>query len=326
MLVNSTSYNKRHQAKSTSFEEIPKCAKLKDNFLWVSMKDPTETEMRVITDSFNIPDNFHNDIMDGTMIDKMGSKLEENEENVLMIIRLPEFIEEELHAGTLFIFANKAAIVSITINSNLSLHRIRKNYERDKKKLGINSNAIIYSIVNRVVERIFPIISRLESNLNRVEDDIFTSGNQKNRKNIYTLYSLRQKVSMIKNIVTPLMEILFKLHSNGTNKTRSQIQESFKNVFDHLVMLNVTIESLRDTVNAAISVSLSLATIEDNEITKKLGAWAAIVAVPATFSSFWGMNFDMYSEVRAYGFIVSFFIYIFVGSLLLYIFKKNKWL
>ena len=75
-------------------------------------------------------------------------------------------------------------------------------------------------------------------------------------------------------------------------------QEYFRDVVDHLTRINGSVEAIRDTIGTAIHVDLSLVTIEDGEVTKRLAAWAAIFAVCTAMVGVWGMNFEHMPELK----------------------------
>lgn len=76
------------------------------------------------------------------------------------------------------------------------------------------------------------------------------------------------------------------------------LQDYFNDIHNHLIRINKSIESLRDTISTSVQVSLALATIEKSEITKKLAGWAAIFAVCTTGTGIWGMNFEYMPELK----------------------------
>ena len=76
------------------------------------------------------------------------------------------------------------------------------------------------------------------------------------------------------------------------------VTEYFRDVVDHLQRLNQTIESIRDTVSTAISVNLSMITLQESETMKRLAAYAALVAIPTMIAGIYGMNFTFMPELR----------------------------
>jgi magnesium transporter len=104
-------------------------------------------------------------------------------------------------------------------------------------------------------------------------------------------------------------------------------QEYFRDVYDHLYRINQTIENIRDMVNTAMQVNLSLITLAENEVTKKLAAWAAIIAIPTMVAGIYGMNFRHMPELDwVFGYPLSVALMVAIDVWLYVKFKKVKWL
>ena len=76
-----------------------------------------------------------------------------------------------------------------------------------------------------------------------------------------------------------------------------RLREYFRDIYDHLLRLNQTIESIRDSVGTAISVNLSMVSLQENETMKRLAAYAALIAVPTMMAGIYGMNFEHMPEL-----------------------------
>ncbi|MFZ9151537.1 MAG: CorA family divalent cation transporter, partial [Burkholderiales bacterium] len=101
----------------------------------------------------------------------------------------------------------------------------------------------------------------------------------------------------------------------------------FRDVSDHLGRINQSIDAARDMITTAISVNLSLITLQENEVTKRLAGYAALVAVPTLIAGIYGMNFDHMPELRwQWGYPLSLAAMVIIDSYLFYRFRKAKWL
>ena len=140
------------------------------------------------------------------------------------------------------------------------------------------------------------MIDDLESQLESIEEHLF----DKNAAlaNIEQLYELKRKVVVLKHAVMPLMEATGKLHGGRVPPVCTTTQEYFRDVYDHLTRINATIDAMRDTITTAILVCQSTVSIEQNEVNKRLAAWAGIFAVATAFAGIWGMNFQHMPELQ----------------------------
>ena len=100
------------------------------------------------------------------------------------------------------------------------------------------------------------------------------------RSNIESLYALKQKLMVLKHAVDPLMEATGKLYGGRVPQVCAGMGEYFRDVYDHLHRIHATIEGIRDMLTTAIQVNLGMISLSESEVTKKLAAWAAIIAVP----------------------------------------------
>jgi magnesium transporter len=179
--------------------------------------------------------------------------------------------------------------------------------------------------MDAVVDRYFPVIDDLESQLESIEERLFDKGAA--RTNIEQLYELKRKVVVIKHAVLPLMEATGKLHGGRVPPVCATTQEYFRDVYDHLTRINATIDAMRDTITTAILVCQSTVSIEQNVINKQLAAWAAIFAIATVFTGIWGMNFQHMPELQwDYSYPVALLIIIAVCSFLYLRFKRSDWL
>ena len=88
-----------------------------------------------------------------------------------------------------------------------------------------------------------------------------------------------------------------RLHSARAPRVCTNTLEYFRDVVDHLTRLNASIDTIRDTISTAMAVNLSMVAIEENEMTKRLAAWAGIFAIATMFAGIWGMNFRYMPEL-----------------------------
>jgi magnesium transporter len=176
-----------------------------------------------------------------------------------------------------------------------------------------------------VVDRYFPLLDALETDLEEIEAQIFQPGAA--RWNIERLYALKRRASVLRHAVAPLLEVAGKLHGGRVPAVCMQTQEYFRDVHDHLARINTAIDAIRETIGTAIQVNLSMVTIEESETTKRLAAWAAIFAVSTALAGVWGMNFEKMPELKwAYGYPMALGIIACAAGLLFWRFRRAGWL
>ena len=124
-----------------------------------------------------------------------------------------------------------------------------------------------------------------------------------------------------------LLEVTGRLHAGRVPQLVASLQEYFRDVYDHLFRLNQSIDNLHDMAYHGMSVSLSLITIQENEVIKRLASYAALVAVPTMIAGIYGMNFQHMPELNwIYGYPLAIISMAAIDIYLFYRFRKAKWL
>jgi magnesium transporter len=132
---------------------------------------------------------------------------------------------------------------------------------------------------------------------------------------------------MLRHAVVPLLEVVGKLHGGRVPAVCMNSQEYFRDVHDHLARINGALDTIRDTIATAIQVNLSLVTIEESEVTKRLAAWAAIFAVSTALAGIWGMNFEFMPELKwKYGYPMALGVIGSIAGILYWRFRRRGWL
>jgi len=138
---------------------------------------------------------------------------------------------------------------------------------------------------------------------------------------------LRQKLMVVKHAVGPLHDGVGKLYGGRVPGICIGSQEYYRDVYDHLSRINQSIDALREMVTTALSVNLSLITLQENETTKRLAACAALVAVPTLIAGVYGMNFKHMPELDwQFGYPLAIGVMLAIDTYLFYLFRKAGWL
>jgi magnesium transporter len=180
--------------------------------------------------------------------------------------------------------------------------------------------------MDAVVDRYFPILSRLEDELDAIEQRMFAPKSSP-RANIEALYALKQRLMIVKYAVAPLLEGTSNLSGARVPVLCAGLREYFRDIYDHLQRLNQAADSLRDTITTAISVSVSFISLQENETMKRLAAYAALVAVPTMIAGIYGMNFEHMPELTwVWGYPITVAVMVLVDVIVFYRLRKAGWL
>jgi magnesium transporter len=231
----------------------------------------------------------------------------------------------ELHVGEVDIFVGHNYVLSVRMGSERGFADVRARTEREPELLKFGSAYVCYALIDKVVDRYFPVLDLLETELESIEEQIFVKNQA--RSNIEALYGLKRKLMTLKHAVDPLMEAIGKLYGGRVPQICAGMGEYFRDVYDHLQRLHATIEGIRDMQATAIQVNLGMINLGETEVTKKLAAWAAIIAVPTMIAGIYGMNFKNMPELEwQWGYPVSILVMVLLDIWLYTRFRDAKWL
>lgn len=321
MLVNCTAYLDGKKLTDIAIEDISNYIVLPHHFVWVALKDADASELAKMQEEFGLHALAVEDASHG----HQRPKIEEYGESLFAVLHLIDIVDNEFVVGEVDIFVAKNYVLSIRSRSKHSFAAVRDRCEHEPHLLKQGSSFAFYALIDAVVDQYFQIVSLLEDELETIEELIFTKGIE--RSNIESLYQLKRKLLLLKHAVTPLMEAVAKLYGGRVPAICINTQEYFRDVYDHLCRINTSLDSIHDSVGTAIQVSLSMLTIDQTEVNKRLAAWAAIFAVATAFAGIWGMNFKNMPELEwRYGYAIAIGAMVTICTYLYYRFKKSGWL
>ena len=322
MLITCAAYRDGNKIADLGIDSIDEYLEQPQTFVWVAFQDATAEELRVMQEEFKLHDLAIEDAMHG----HQRPKIEDYGSMLFTIMQLVEKLPDgSLNVGEVAVFTGSNFVLSIRNRSTKGFLDVRSRCEQEPELLRHGSGFVLYALMDAVVDRYFPILDGFESELEAIEAEMFADDAV--RSNIKRLYALKRRVMQLKHAVAPLLEGTSRLHGGRVPAFCVGVQDYFRDVIDHLTRINSQIDTLRDTITTAIQVNLSMVTIADSEITKKLAAYASIFAVCTAFAGIWGMNFEQMPELGwRFGYPLALGIMASTCGALFWWFRKLRWL
>ncbi len=321
MLINCVAYQDGRKLADIAVGDIDQWLGKPDCFVWVALRDATDDELRQMQHEFDLHELAVEDARHG----HQRPKIEEYRTTLFVVMKLPELRQGEIETGEVAVFVGQNFVLSIRNNSQQGFLGVRERCEREPEHLKQGSGFVLYALMDAVVDRYFPVLDLLEVDLEQIEGQIFERGAA--RWNIQRLYDLKRRVTVLRHVVAPLLEVAGKLHGGRVPAVCARSQDYFRDVHDHLARINTAIDNIRDTIATAIQVNLSMVAIEESETTKRLAAWAAIFAVSTALAGIWGMNFEQMPELKwAWGYPMALGAIALSASVLFWRFRRSGWL
>jgi magnesium transporter len=321
MIVNCVAYESGQRLADIPLKEVRAHLKRRGCFVWVALKDPEPAELATLQEEFGLHELAIEDAQKG----HQRPKIEEYGSSLFIVMHLVEPAGPELQSGEVAVFVGPQYIISVRRDARLGFAEVRRRCEQEPELLQHGPAYVLYALMDNVVDRYFPVLGAVTAEIEEIEERIFSG--QTTRAQIEALYLLKRKLMTLDHATQPLLEVTGKLHGGRVPPICAGLQDYFRDVYDHLLRLKQSIDNLRDMVATAISVNLSLITIQENEVTKRLAAYAALVAVPTMIAGVYGMNFQNMPELGwAYGYPLALASMVIIDVYLVYRFKKAKWM
>jgi magnesium transporter len=321
MLINCVAYREGHKLADLAPDEVGSYLDRPDTFVWVALRDADAAELEPWRRLFNLHPLAVEDALKG----QQRPKVEEYGTELFVVMHLIDWAGGDIQRGEVSVFVGPGYVLSVRQHSAQHFLGVRERAEREPELLRHGPSFVLYALMDAVVDRYFPIVDQLESELEEIEQSIFTNGAA--RDNIQRLYALKGRLMQLRRAVAPMLEMLSKLHGGRIPPICAKSEHYFRDVADHLARIHGAIEAVRETIATAIQANLSMVAIEDSDVTKRLAAWAGIFGVATAFAGIWGMNFETMPELKwLWGYPAALGLIVCVCAFLWYRFRKAGWL
>ena len=321
MLINCVAYQDGKRLAEIEPKDIHRYIAMPGCFVWVALLERDDGALELMQEEFDLHPLAVEDARNG----HQRPKIEEYAGSLFAVMQLLEPENGGFRVGEVDVFAGANYVLTIRSHAEKGFQAVRARCESEPELLKLGSGYVLYALIDAVVDRYFPLLDAVETELEAIEDRIFAGGSP--RENVEALYALKQKLGIFRHAVSPLLEAVNNLYGARAPRVCMDMKEYYRDIADHLQRLNQTIESIRDTIATAIAVNLSMISLQENETMKRLAAYGALVAVPTLIAGIYGMNFKHMPELDwQYGYLVTTALMIAIDAVLFYRLRKAKWL
>jgi len=304
-------------------EQIRGALERNDQFVWLGLYEPEKDILRAVQQQFGLHDLAIEDAYNA----HQRPKLELYENSVFVVLRTAHMAQSPRHLefGETHIFLGKNYLVTVRHGSMRSHIGVRQRCESTPQLLSKGPGYVLYALMDFVVDQYLPIVQQIEEEVEDLEETIF--GEEATGDATARVYQLKRDLLALRRTVTPLVEVCNRLMRFELPHIPEDTRLYFRDVYDHILRLNETIDAQRELLTTALEAHLSIISHAQNEHMKRITAWAAMIAVPTMIAGIYGMNFKNMPELGwAYGYHAS--IAAMVGACVaLYLgFKRSGWL
>jgi magnesium transporter len=320
-VVNCAAYADGRKVGTVDIEDISEILKFPGQFIWIGLHEPDDALLRTIQREFSL----HDLAIEDALRAHQRPKLEEYDDSLFVVLRTARLRDGKAEFGETHIFVGPRYVVSIRHGASLSYAAVRARCESAPQLLRKGPGFVLYALMDFVVDHYFPIVDDLEDELEGLEEEIF--GGTFTRATTERIYQLKRELVAVKRAVSPLVDVCNRLVRFDQALISEDVRLYFRDVYDHVVRINEAVDNLRELLTTALEANLSLISVRQNDVMKRLAAWAAIIAVPTMIAGVYGMNFEFIPELHwRLGYPWAIALMVGLCGLLYWRFKKAEWL
>jgi magnesium transporter len=300
----------------------------KEAFVWIGLHEPDEHQMQAVADVFCL----HELAVEDAVHAHQRPKLERYDKTLFLVLKTVKYVEHEsminareiVETGEIMIFVGRDFVVTVRHGEHGGLADVRKRLDASPAILKLGPYAIMHAIADHVVDKYLDITDLIETDIDAMEEDIFSPLAQ---TNIECIYLLKREVVELRRAVAPLTFALQRMGTDHNDLISIEVRRYLRDVLDHNIQAADRIASYDDMLSSLVQAALGKVAMQQNLDMRKISAWVAIAAVPTALAGIYGMNFEHMPELGwTWGYPAVLLVMATVCTLLYRTFRRNHWL
>jgi len=290
-------------------------------FVWVGLYEPDDALLARMQEEFAL----HPLAVEDARNAHQRPKIEPYGDSLFVVARTAARAGARISFGETHVFLGANYIISVRHGSSPSYAPVRHAAEQNPALLAQGPGYALYSVLDAIVDGYMPVLETYQAELEDLESAIFAR--QWKRGTLKRLYGMQRELTRLRLAVAPLQDVLAQLERLHPAFIPETVRPYFRDVNDHANRINDAVSAMREMLGAAMNVSVSLVTLNQNEVVKRLAGWAALLAVPTLLTGWFGMNFRHMPELDqpwAYPALIAFTLILCSGLYLML--KRARWL
>ncbi|MEU4086137.1 magnesium/cobalt transporter CorA [Streptomyces aureus] len=311
-------------------EALAQCRAGGHAFVWIGLHEPTEDEFDLVTEEFAL----HPLAVEDALKAHQRPKLEVYEDSLFVVLKPVSYEpkSDTVTSGEVMVFVGDSFVVTVRHGEESPLKAVRQRLEADPDTLRHGPTAVLYSIADATVDHYLEVATELGTDLEELEAEVFSPQLGGSRHTASRIYAFKRQVQEFRRATVPLAVPLARLSGSGLKVAdvpfvHDEAQPFFRDVNDHLMRVNESVEQLDRLVSDILSAHLAQMSVRQNDDMRKISAWAAMAAVPTMIAGIYGMNFDHIPELHwRWGYPAVIAVMAVLEVLLFRLFKRRGWL
>ena len=327
-VINCYSYSRKtgKHLEQIGLDEVSKTLTNNNQFIWLGLYNPSLETVSEVQKAFDL----HELAIEDAFTDHQRAKVESyGNETIFVVVRTAKLDGNVICYGTTAMFMGKNYIITIRTGASNSYKPVRDHCHQHPEKLRLGPIFVLHAILDFIVDNYLPITDRLGSYLREQERNIFSY--EFSKSTLKSLYELKSQLVHMRAVMLPVQDICNFFINHKKNELVSSFPSAskpyFRDVNDHLLRAIDAVNGLNEMLSVAMDTYMAMVNMGQNEVVRKLAAWAGILAVPTAVAGIYGMNFDFMPELHyKYAYFIVLAAILVVCSILFRQFKKSGWL
>jgi magnesium transporter len=336
LVDNAVYVNGCRSADPKSLDETYQLLRDREGMAWIGLYRPELDEIRSVANEFDL----HHLAVEDAVTAHQRPKIERYGNTLFVVLRPARYLDdvEKVEFGELYVFLGKEFVVTVRHAESPNLAKVRRRLEADPHLLCMGPEAVLYAILDQVVDEYAPVVAGLENDIDEIENQLFNEDAAVSRR----IYELSREVIDMQRTIHSLGNVVRALQE-GFDKygVDLELQRHLRDVLDHVLRTVDRVDAFRALLQSALTVNSTLVgqrqneemrrltetSLAQNEEVKRISAWAAILFAPTLVGTIYGMNFNHMPELHwQVGYPLAILLMLATSLALYVIFKKRRWL
>lgn len=270
-----------------------------EDFVWIGLIEPSEPELRLLAGRFGL----HELAVADALTTHQVPQIESYGDQLFIVVRTARLEGDAIAYGHTYIFVGQHFIITVRYGSTRTHAKLRAQLESSVQGMRHGVDYVLHGILDFVVDGYLPIFAAIEEEVLRFEARVLDEPLTKD--DVRRIFAWRGELARFARLIEPMLEMSSRLQHMDLPCIKPGMRPYFRDVDDHIRRLAAMVEGLRDVLRSAFEISILLEQQQQSIVTRKLAAWAAILAVPTAVAGIYGMNFENMPELKLrYGYYI----------------------
>ena len=295
----------------------------RDTMVWVDLVQPSAEALHELAVELGLHELAVEDAMGPRQrpkVDRYATHLFLTAYHVWLDVKAANLQTLELNA-----FFNDRWLITVRKDGDFPIEDVLARWDRSPGLMKHGVGFLLYGLLDVIIDDYFGVLASFDDFYEEVSEGIFAERPVEPSRQRHW-FEMRRETVRFHRLVVPMREVVSALMRHEQDVVPEGLYPYYQDLYDHILRITESSDSLRDLVTAIVETNFSLRDYRQNLIVKKVSSWAAIIAVPALITGYYGMNVPYPGSGQISGVIWSTVMIIGLSAGLYFVFRRNDWL